>query len=229
MASVVSGTNASSVHASCCPVSCPCMLCSKTNLFASSQPRIKTTKLCALILRSLMSLKPEKEFYNLKEDIYVFISQHWSLLSKLKQFKNKAWKKSLLDAFNHCNLIESGKDIIQGRGYYRLRSGCTDDDANYFEHEKSVEDTATLNKKEGEEEEGEENNEEHKNHFDYQSMRQNLDDLEKQMKVTLRLIETMGYPTMNHPDGYIGTKLVAEDHYNFINNMEYFKTAIQEY
>ena len=98
---------------------CECLLCKKITI--TTMPKIKTTRLCVLILKSLKYLKPELEYYSLKNDINSYIMDHWDLLSKLNQFKNGNWRKSLLDAFNHCNKIESGKEVCHNRGYYRLR------------------------------------------------------------------------------------------------------------
>ncbi|KAL7712218.1 H15 domain-containing protein [Entamoeba marina] len=100
---------------------CECCMCKKINFFNSTSPRIKTTRLCVLILQSLQSLKPSNEYFSLKNDINAFINDHWDLLVKLKQFQNSHWRKALLDAFNHCSLIESGKDVFHNRGYYRLK------------------------------------------------------------------------------------------------------------
>ncbi|KAL7722303.1 Uncharacterized protein QTN25_001050 [Entamoeba marina] len=102
-------------------ICCDCPMCKKTSFFNSSSPKIKTTKLCVLILQSLQFLKPMNEYFSLKNDINAFITNHWNLLTKLKQFQAKNWRKALLDAFNHCSLIESGKDVFHNRGYYRLK------------------------------------------------------------------------------------------------------------
>ena len=104
-------------------LTCSCFLCKKLTI--SPTPKIKTTTLCVLILKSLRKLKPELEYYSLKNDINGYITDHWNLLTKLNQFRNTNWRKSLLDAFNHCNKIESGKQVCHNRGYYRLKSDCS--------------------------------------------------------------------------------------------------------
>ena len=98
---------------------CNCLVC-KT-LTRSQPSAIKTTKLCVLIMKVLQEREPEKEFFTLKTDVNEFISSHWSLLSKLRQFQQKNWRKCILDAFNHCTVIESGKDKFETRGIYRLK------------------------------------------------------------------------------------------------------------
>ena len=91
---------------------CYCTICKKRQFFLVPNPKIKTTRLCVLILRSL---------HCLKTDIYTFITDHWELLGKLKLFQSPNWKKAILDAFNHCSQIESGKNQCFGRGYYNLK------------------------------------------------------------------------------------------------------------
>ena len=98
---------------------CKCCLCKEYEHIKGTT--IKTTKICKIILMSLMDLKPDLEFYSLKADIHPFILRHWHLLINFSQFKNKNWKKSILDAFNHSAGIESGKDFLQKTGYYRFK------------------------------------------------------------------------------------------------------------
>ncbi|ELP90001.1 hypothetical protein EIN_403150 [Entamoeba invadens IP1] len=102
-------------------VQCTCSLCQSQDTFLMDDPKVKTTRLCVLILKSLKDLKPSVEYFSLRADINVFIEDHWKLLSKLKLFKSPNYRKALLDAFNHCNLIESGKSTVHNRGFYKLR------------------------------------------------------------------------------------------------------------
>ncbi|GAB1225449.1 hypothetical protein ENUP19_0252G0089 [Entamoeba nuttalli] len=129
---------------------CYCYLCQKSKMFEITNPKIKTTKLCVLILRSLKMLHPEMECYSIKTDINEFIQSHWGMLINLlltiiisdtKDNKRKEtemkrkrlisivqtaqWKKAILDALNHCPLIECGKDFCHDRGYYRLKDNET--------------------------------------------------------------------------------------------------------
>ncbi|ELP92128.1 hypothetical protein EIN_380750 [Entamoeba invadens IP1] len=100
---------------------CYCTLCKKSQFFSVANPKMKTTRLSILILRSLHCLNPQKDFFSLKTDIYNFITDHWNLLGKLKLFQSVNWKKNILDAFNHCSQIESGLESSKGRGFYRLK------------------------------------------------------------------------------------------------------------
>ncbi|EDS89144.1 hypothetical protein EHI8A_038770 [Entamoeba histolytica HM-1:IMSS-B] len=63
---------------------CYCSICKKQQYFLVPNPKIKTTRLCVLILSSLRCLKPLNEYFQLKTDIYDFITDHWHLLGRLK-------------------------------------------------------------------------------------------------------------------------------------------------
>ncbi|ELP85405.1 hypothetical protein EIN_086870 [Entamoeba invadens IP1] len=105
------------------PKKCHCSLCQKKDVFQAEDPKMKTTKLCIIILKSLKEMHPDVEFFSLKNDINVFIKNHWALLSNLPLFKTNHYRKALLDAFNHCQMIESGKNTIHNRGFYKLSEG----------------------------------------------------------------------------------------------------------
>ena len=119
-------------------IPCSCFLCQKSRLFEISNPKIKTTQLCILILKSLKNLYPELECFSIKLHINDFIKNHWSLLEKLKIFQSNQWKKSILDALNHCPSIECGKDFCHDRGYYRLKENIKGSKTDFIdENEKS--------------------------------------------------------------------------------------------
>ncbi|KAL7717037.1 Uncharacterized protein QTN25_005629 [Entamoeba marina] len=102
-------------------IRCYCCLCRKSQFFQYQNPKIKNTRVCILILKSLKSLNPHQDYFSMKDDIYNFIYDHWWLLEKVGIFKKIQWKKSILDAFNHCSSIESGKEVNNKRGFYRLK------------------------------------------------------------------------------------------------------------
>ena len=91
-------------------LNCYCDICKKRQFFLVPNPKIKTTRLCVLILRSLHCLKPTTEFFQIKTDIYDFITDHWELLSKLKIFQSSNWKNGqcfwILDS-KTFNLLET--------------------------------------------------------------------------------------------------------------------------
>ncbi|KAL7714878.1 Uncharacterized protein QTN25_007603 [Entamoeba marina] len=101
-------------------VLCDCVLCRKAQFFFLPSPKIKTTRLCVLILQSLKSLNPQVDYFSIRNDILGFVESHWSIISNLPLFKKNNWKKSLLDSLNHCKQIRSGKGLFHDRGYYCL-------------------------------------------------------------------------------------------------------------
>ncbi|EKE42774.1 hypothetical protein ENUP19_0260G0003 [Entamoeba nuttalli] len=102
----------------CC---CQCPICMKGTFFQTKNPKMKTTRLVLLILKSLKVLKPEIEYYSLVKDILPFINNHLQLFQNLKIFKNGKWRKSILDALNHSALVESGREVCKNRGFYKLK------------------------------------------------------------------------------------------------------------
>ncbi|BFU18574.1 hypothetical protein EHI8A_156030 [Entamoeba histolytica HM-1:IMSS-B] len=102
----------------CC---CHCPICMKGTFFQTKNPKMKTTRLVLLILKSLKVLNPEIEYYSLVKDILPFINNHLQLFQNLKIFKNGKWRKSILDALNHSALVESGREVCKNRGFYKLK------------------------------------------------------------------------------------------------------------
>ena len=98
---------------------CHCDVCQLT--MNGKHDQLKTTTICVTILKVLTKMKPEQEFFSLKTDIHPFIQSHWNKLIQMKQFQQKNWKKAILDAFNHCTMIESGKEQFEKRGLYKLK------------------------------------------------------------------------------------------------------------
>ncbi|EDR28987.1 hypothetical protein EDI_180220 [Entamoeba dispar SAW760] len=105
---------------------CTCCLCKRVVLLRNGLKKIKTTDLCILILKSLKELKPEKEFYSMKQDIYEFVTEHWNCVKDFSVFTKPHWKKILLDTFNHCTNIETGKNF-KLRASFRIRSKTAND------------------------------------------------------------------------------------------------------
>ena len=173
-------------------VECNCVVC--RHLSKESVTSIKTTNLCTLILKALHKRHPETEYFTLRTDINEFISEHWDLLIHFKQFQQQNWRKALLDAFNHCSTIESGKGIGQ-RGLYRLKQNHSNQKSHHSSHSDSQ---TNLNQITNEKE-----NEIHSKEIiqkDYEFERENnmltitqeikimFDELENQMKYTEQLL-----------------------------------------
>ena len=101
---------------------CKCSLCKRMGSMRMNSHKIKTTTLCILILKTLKEMKPEKEFFSMKQDIYGFVNEHKTCLLGFSLFTKPNWKKMLLDTFNHCTKIETGKGYGL-RASFRLKSG----------------------------------------------------------------------------------------------------------
>ena len=100
---------------------CKCSLCKRMGCMRSNSHKIKATTLCILILKTLKEMKPEKEYFSMKQDIYTFVSDHRSCLTGFSIFDKPNWKKMLLDTFNHCTKIETGKTVGL-RASFRLKN-----------------------------------------------------------------------------------------------------------
>ena len=109
-------------------IKCKCALCKKMGCMRTNSHKIKTTTLCILILKTLKEMKPEKDFFSMKQDIYGFVNEHKACLAGFSLFAKPNWKKMLLDTFNHCTKIETGKGYGL-RASFRLKEG--------FENQKS--------------------------------------------------------------------------------------------
>ncbi|EDR22483.1 hypothetical protein EDI_203950 [Entamoeba dispar SAW760] len=100
---------------------CQCLICKKETFFQTKNPKMKTTRLVLLILKSLKVLKPQIEYYSLVKDILPFINDHLPLFQNLKIFQNGKWRKSILDALNHSAQVESGREVCKNRGFYKIK------------------------------------------------------------------------------------------------------------
>ncbi|ELP86404.1 hypothetical protein EIN_030850 [Entamoeba invadens IP1] len=101
---------------------CQCIICQRSDALIRQDDKMKTTKICVMVLKALQELNPTQEYFSLKEDIFKFIKAHWHILSFIKPFTSQKWRKAILDAFNHCTSIQSGKGICKSRGFYKLKS-----------------------------------------------------------------------------------------------------------
>ena len=59
------------------------------------------------------------------------------LFQNLYIFKKGKWRKAILDALNHSTFVESGKHILNNRGYYKLKNEKKDDNENSFQNDNS--------------------------------------------------------------------------------------------
>ncbi|KAL7719630.1 Uncharacterized protein QTN25_003329 [Entamoeba marina] len=183
--------------------SCDCGLCRKALFLQTSQSKIKTTSLCVMILKSLKQLKPLKDFYSMKEDIYDYVSDHWVVISQFSIFQKANWKKMLLDTFNHCSFIETGR-AYGLRASFRLKDHKIKDDSSSvsvktFDSSSSSQEVVEIS----------------------QTLWSSFDSLVKQMNKNALLLESYGHTSHNIDCGfcsyYANSQLVSA------NGFEMFK------
>eukprot|EP01112_Ceratiomyxa_fruticulosa_P019748 TRINITY_DN6532_c0_g2_i2.p1 TRINITY_DN6532_c0_g2~~TRINITY_DN6532_c0_g2_i2.p1 ORF type:complete len:589 (+),score=123.44 TRINITY_DN6532_c0_g2_i2:247-2013(+) len=100
-----------------------CMLCMR-----GPPASLVRTPTWATIMRIALyclknELNQEKEYFSLKSDIYNFVMIHWDHLCINKKNIDNNWHKQIQDVLSHTkDLFESGMDVFQQSGYWRLKS-----------------------------------------------------------------------------------------------------------
>ena len=122
---------------------CNCSLCKKVMFLKNNSNKIKTTTLCVLILKALKEIKPEKEFYSMRQDIYDFVGEHWNCVKGFSIFSKPNWKKMLLDTFNHCTNIETGKNHGL-RASFRIKNKAEESKSETNEQQVKITESSDL-------------------------------------------------------------------------------------
>lgn len=105
------------------PTKCPlekCLLCTREQplclMRSSTWPAIMR-----VVFYTLKYNNPEKEFFNLKDDVYSVMLFHWNKLAIHKKSASN-WKKHIQDMLSHSkDIFESGLEIYGQNGYWRLK------------------------------------------------------------------------------------------------------------
>ncbi|KAF2072947.1 hypothetical protein CYY_005740 [Polysphondylium violaceum] len=98
-----------------------CMICANTTPYCLSGKFPSWSAILWVCLYSLHKLHPEKDFVNLREDVYPSILKHWSKICGNRETTSN-WKKQIQDSLSHSRkLFESGVDILGQNGYWRLK------------------------------------------------------------------------------------------------------------
>lgn len=126
---------------------CTCALCKKVMFLKNNSNKIKTTTLCVLILKALKEIKPEKEFFSMRQDIYDFVGEHWNCVKGFSIFSKPNWKKMLLDTFNHCTNIETGKNYGL-RASFRIKNKQEETKSETAEHTGKINDSSDISSRE---------------------------------------------------------------------------------
>eukprot|EP00026_Physarum_polycephalum_P007734 Phypoly_transcript_07800.p1 GENE.Phypoly_transcript_07800~~Phypoly_transcript_07800.p1 ORF type:complete len:411 (+),score=52.76 Phypoly_transcript_07800:97-1329(+) len=74
-----------------------------------------------VVFYTLLKGFPEKQFFNLRTDVYVFMANHWDKLCPSKDASHN-WKKQIQDMLSHSkNMFESGTGFYKQNGFWRLK------------------------------------------------------------------------------------------------------------
>eukprot|EP01113_Clastostelium_recurvatum_P011067 TRINITY_DN15577_c0_g1_i7.p1 TRINITY_DN15577_c0_g1~~TRINITY_DN15577_c0_g1_i7.p1 ORF type:complete len:639 (+),score=129.27 TRINITY_DN15577_c0_g1_i7:164-1918(+) len=78
-----------------------------------------------VVFYTLQKGYPDKMYFNLKTDVYGFMTAHWDVLCMNKK-RSDNWHKQIQDMLSHSkNLFESGMDKYKQNGYWRMKQ-CVD-------------------------------------------------------------------------------------------------------
>ncbi|EGC31158.1 hypothetical protein DICPUDRAFT_82941 [Dictyostelium purpureum] len=98
-----------------------CLICNRDIPPCLSSRSVSWVSILRVVFYSLKNLYPEKEYFNLKKDVYGYVATHWSLICTKKK-KTPGWRKQLQDALSHCRrLFESGADHHECYGFWKLK------------------------------------------------------------------------------------------------------------
>ncbi|EGG14465.1 histidine kinase [Cavenderia fasciculata] len=104
-----------------CPFPNYCLICTKELPPCLVSRSVSWVSILRVVFYCLKQLYPEKEFFNLKKDVYGYVATHWDIICSKKK-KTNGWRKQLQDALSHCRrLFVSGADRHDCYGYWKLK------------------------------------------------------------------------------------------------------------
>ena len=102
---------------------CLCPLCKNgMDVFGTKRP-VSWILILRTIIYSLMELRKGVVYFSLKDDIHVFVRDHWQFFGELDQFKTnpQRWKKAFLDGLSHSPYFQSGTLTLKKPNFWKLR------------------------------------------------------------------------------------------------------------
>ncbi|ELP83678.1 hypothetical protein EIN_467920 [Entamoeba invadens IP1] len=117
-----------------CALECDCLLCKMQEVIQHNR-YIPWITLSRIFYLSLMHKYPSQEYFSVKTDVPQLIESHWTIISKLSQFSEDKWRKSLLDAINHSRFFISGKEHFHVSGFWKLKDTSIPFIENYVNDE----------------------------------------------------------------------------------------------
>ncbi|EFA76056.1 histidine kinase [Heterostelium album PN500] len=104
-----------------CPKPHVCLICTRELPPCLVSRSVSWVSILRVVFYSLKKLYPEKEYFNLKKDVYGYVAAHWDVICTKKK-RTPGWRKQLQDALSHCRrLFESGADHHDCYGFWKLK------------------------------------------------------------------------------------------------------------
>ncbi|GAM24619.1 hypothetical protein SAMD00019534_077940, partial [Acytostelium subglobosum LB1] len=100
-----------------------CLLCTRGTPRCLSMNHPSWTLILRVVFYSLSQIHPDKEFFNLKKEVYVYLNDHWDILSPT-QAQSTNWKRQVQDALSHSRFFRSGRHTLRCNGYWQLKLLC---------------------------------------------------------------------------------------------------------
>jgi len=116
--SMTKGSNAL-MSSSSCKISC-CLLCKRGVPFIL-QRSPTWSSIMRVVFFTLKNIRPDREYFNLRTDVYAFMLSHWDKLC-ISKTPTQNWKKQIQDMLSHSkSLFESGSGLFKQNGFWRLK------------------------------------------------------------------------------------------------------------
>jgi len=100
-----------------------CLLCTNGTPRCLCMNHPSWTLILRVVFFSLSQLYPDKEFFNLKKEVYVYLNDHWDILSP-NQNQSHNWRRQVQDALSHSRFFRSGRHTLRCNGYWQLKLLC---------------------------------------------------------------------------------------------------------
>ncbi|ELP90420.1 hypothetical protein EIN_016390 [Entamoeba invadens IP1] len=99
---------------------CQCLLCQRGFVKFARHPTWKM--ILRVVFCSLQSIFPEKEYFSLTTDVYLYIELHMPFFKSIKHFQSKPqiWKKAMIDSLSHNKDFLTGFPLFGMNGFWKL-------------------------------------------------------------------------------------------------------------
>ncbi|KAF2074199.1 hypothetical protein CYY_004485 [Polysphondylium violaceum] len=99
-----------------------CIMCQRgTPIIIKNNPTWST--IMRVVFFTLAKIGPDSTFFNLRNDVYSWMEDHWEILCDGSKDKDANWRKQVQDMLSHSkNLFESGALEYKQNGFWRLKT-----------------------------------------------------------------------------------------------------------